>query len=251
VGGVLAMLHSGLRDQRNTQLGIHIMPEQKIDWSRLVTAYFAEQNGYIPWTSAMSVIGGLCGGPAGAAIGLLGNLLGQLAYGHGTVGSLFTSHLGGYGGTRQACWVFSAAARAAERHVHVPIGGAAGANHFLAGTVVTFYQEVASTIAATCSGMAYLWTSGHTALEARLAGEVMRGVAGMPREKANALLNAIMAKIDEAEPRETPTVRYREFPEFYDLKTIKPKPEFVAIANKATGDLARLGVPYSSQLVVS
>ncbi|MBI3978570.1 MAG: monomethylamine:corrinoid methyltransferase [Chloroflexi bacterium] len=250
-GGVLSVLKSGLREPHNTQLGIHIMPEQKIDWSRLLTAYFAEQNGFVPWTSAMSVIGGLCGGPAGTAIGLLANLLGQLAYGHGTLGSMVATHLEGHGGTREALWVYSAAARAAERNVHLPTGGIASANHFYRGTVPMLCQAAASTISATCSGVAYIWGGTGTPLSLRLVDEVMRGAAGMNRERANALINAIMAKTDEALPRETPSVRYKLFPEFYDLETVKPKPEHVAVCNQAAEDLARLGVPYSSRLVIN
>ena len=178
-GGVAAVMQNGLRNKHNTQLGIHLMAEQKLDYSRLLTAYFCEQNGMQPWTSATAIIGGLTGGPAGTAVGLLGNLLGQLAFGHGTVGSLFTGHLGGHGGTREACWVYSAAARAAERNIHVPIGGTAGANHFLRGTPVTLYQQMASMITNTASGMAYLWAVGISGLETRIAVDAMQGIGGV------------------------------------------------------------------------
>ncbi|MBI3976998.1 MAG: monomethylamine:corrinoid methyltransferase [Chloroflexi bacterium] len=250
-GGVLAVLKSGLRDQSNTQLGIHIMPEQKIDWTRLLTAYFAEQNGFVPWTSAMSTIGGLCGGPEGAAVGLMANMLGQLAYGHGTVGSFFTSHLDGEGGTREAMWTYSAAARAAERNLRIPTGGVASANQYYRGTAAWLYQQAASTIVTTCSGVAYLWGGGGNGLGVRVLGDVMRGAAGMKRERANALVNAIMAKVDEAVPREPKVSYYKQFPEFYDPKTVKPKPEFVAVCSQAVEGLARLGVPFSSRLVIN
>lgn len=250
-GGVAAVVRSGLREPHNTQLGIHIMPEQKIDWTRLLTAYFAEQNGFQPWTSAVSIIGGLCGSPAGTAIGLLSNLLAQLTYGHGNVGSLVTSHLNGTGGSRQALWVYSAAARAAERNIRVPIGGIASCNNFLRGTVVVPYQMAASTIVSTCSGIAYIWAGGGQALDIRLIDEVMRGAAGMQRQRANAMVNAIMTRLDEALPRETPTAQYTEFPELYDTKTIKPKPEYADSFNKAMEEMARLGVPLSSKLSFS
>ncbi|MCL5734356.1 MAG: monomethylamine:corrinoid methyltransferase [Actinobacteria bacterium] len=249
-GGVAAVMQNGLRNKHNTQLGIHLMAEQKLDYSRLLTAYFCEQNDMQPWTSATAIIGGLTGGPAGTAVGLLGNLMGQLSFGHGNLGSLFTSHLGGHGGTREACWVYSAAARAAERNIHVPIGGTAGANHFFRGTRVTLYQQIASMITNTASGMAYLWAVGTTGLETRVAVDAMQGIAGMPRDKVNALLNTIMVKIDEAKQGLTPSERYRELPEFYDLKTVKPLPEFLATVKQATEELADMGVPYSSGLVL-
>ncbi|MCL4554672.1 MAG: monomethylamine:corrinoid methyltransferase [Actinobacteria bacterium] len=249
-GGVAAVLKNGLRDQRNTQLGIHLMAEQKLDYSRLLTAYFCEQNGFQPWTSATSMIGGLTGGPAGTAVGLLGCLVGQLAFGHGNLGSMVTQHLAGYAGTREAIWTYSAAARAAERNIGVPIGGIAGANHYLRGTPVTLYQQIATTIASTASGLAYLWSVGVTGLETRVAVDAMQGIAGMPRDKVNTLLNTIMAKIDGVMPGLKPTERYLEFPEFYDTKTVKPKPKFLATVKQATEDLAGMGVPYSSGLVI-
>jgi hypothetical protein len=249
-GGVAAVLQNGLRHQRNTQLGIHLMAEQKLDYSRLLTAYFCEQNGFQPWTSATAIIGGLTGGPAGTAVGLLGNLLGQLAFGHGNLGSLFTSHLGGNSGTREACWVYSAAGRAVERNIHVPLGGTASANHYYRGTRVCFYQQIASMIALTASGLSYLWSVGATGLETRVAVDALQGIAGMPRDKVNVLLNTILAKVDEVLPEETRTERYRELPEFYDLKTVKPLPWFLDAVKQSTADLASMGVPYSSGLVI-
>ncbi|MCL5734230.1 MAG: monomethylamine:corrinoid methyltransferase [Actinobacteria bacterium] len=249
-GGVAAVMQNGLRNKYNTQLGIHLMAEQKLDYSRLLTAYFCEQNGMQPWTSATAIIGGLTGSPAGTAVGLLGNLIGQLAFGHGNLGSLFTSHLGGNSGTREACWVYSAAGRAVERHIQVPLGGTASANHYYRGTRVCFYQQLASMTALTASGLAYLWSVGATGLETRVCVNAMQGISGMPRDKVNTLLNTILAKVDEVMPEETRTERYRELPEFYDLKTLKPKPEFLATVKQATEDLADMGVPYSSELVI-
>ncbi len=247
-GGVAAVVKQGLRDPSNTQLGIHIMPEQKIDWTRLLTAYFAEENGFTPWTSAISILGGLCGGPPGTAVGLVANLLSQLAYGHGTVGSMVTTHMDGQGGTREALWVYSAAARASERNIKVPTGGIASANGLLRGTAAAAYQQAASTVVSTCSGVAYIWSGCHMSLDVRLCGAVIRAAAGMERDKANTLVNAIMKKNDEALLHEATPTKYKQFPELYDVKTLKPKPEYTAAFTNATEEMARLGLPVSSHL---
>jgi len=57
---------------------IHLMPEQKLDWSRLVLALCAEQRGLVPWASAISILGALCRGPEDAAVTQVANILGQL-----------------------------------------------------------------------------------------------------------------------------------------------------------------------------
>ncbi|MBI3978575.1 MAG: monomethylamine:corrinoid methyltransferase, partial [Chloroflexi bacterium] len=250
VGGVMAVLKSGLREPHNTQLGIHIMPEQKVDWTRLLTAYLAEQQGFVPWTSAMSVVGGLGGGPAGTAVCLLANLLGQLAYGHGTLGSLLANHLDGQSGTRETMWIYSAAARGSERNIHLPTGGVASGHQFYRGTEVAVLQSAASAITETASGMAYQWAGASSGLEARLIGDIDKNVAGMPREKVNSLLNRIMAKVDEEFKRVAPFPTAKLFPDVYDIKTIQPKPEFAAVVARATEELARLGVPLSSRLAI-
>jgi hypothetical protein len=59
VGGTLAMMGPALREAWNTQIGIHILPEQKLDWSRLLLAQYCQDRGIEPWQSAMSCIG-LC-----------------------------------------------------------------------------------------------------------------------------------------------------------------------------------------------
>lgn len=94
-GAIMACMRPGLRDPSNTQIGVHVIPEQKIDWNRLVLAKFCEDWGITPWTSCVSVMGGLCRHGPDVAVGLVTNLLSQLAYGHGSLASLFTNRLDG------------------------------------------------------------------------------------------------------------------------------------------------------------
>ena len=59
--------------------GVHIAPEMQLDGSRLSTAYACELLGIEPWISAMSIMGGLMGGPEGASIGVVANAMSQRA----------------------------------------------------------------------------------------------------------------------------------------------------------------------------
>jgi methylamine--corrinoid protein Co-methyltransferase len=242
VGGTMALMCPGLREPYNTQIGIHIMPEQKLDWSRLLLAQFCEQRGIEPWQSSMSCIGGLCRDAADTAVGMVANALGQLSYARGTTMSYFPSHLEGTWATRDSHWAYSAANRASERHLKLAIGTSISGDVMTWRTPVTLWQSAAVATVCVASGMSYAWIAGHTGLEARLINEVMQATAGMPPEKANELAQKIMLKVDEL----LPTVEQQvPFPEAYDVAKVKPKPEYEAGLLKVKEELARLGMPYS------
>jgi methylamine--corrinoid protein Co-methyltransferase len=242
VGGTMACVGPGLREPHNTQIGIHIVPEQKLDWTRLLLAQFCEDRGITPWTSSMSMVGALCRDGAETAVGLIANLLGQLSYGHGTMSSLFSSHLDGRWAEEQTQWAFSGAARASERNIRVPIAGVCGGMEQVWRTEAAMYQSAAMAVSNTASGFCYAWIAGHSGLEVRLVGEILNAVAGMERGKANELLKAILEVKDE---KFKETAGPRAFADAYDLKTVQPKPELVADCDRVKENLAKLGVPFA------
>jgi hypothetical protein len=238
----MACVGPGLRGPHNVQIGIHIVPEQKLDWTRLLLAQFCEERGITPWTSCMSMVGALCRDGAEASIGLVANLLGQLSYGHGTMSSLFSNHLDGRWADAETQWAFSGAARASERNICVPIAGVCGGMEQVWRTEAGMYQAAAMAVSNTASGFCYAWIAGHSGLEARLVGEILNVVAGMERGKANEVLKAILA-VTEQKVKETSGPR--AFPDAYDLKTVEPKPALVADYERVKENLAKLGVPFS------
>jgi hypothetical protein len=242
VGGTMAMIGPGLREPHNTQIGVHIIPEQKLDWTRLILAQFCQDRGIAPWQSAMSMIGGLCRDAADTAVSLVANLLGQLAYAQGSLCSIFTTHMDGTWGTPAALWAYSAAARASERNIRVCIGGVTACSMDLWITEAQLLHAAAIAILNTASGMSYCWIAGPCGLDARLLGEVMDVTAGMKPEKANELIKTIMMKVDEAERKVA--LADVQFPLMYDVKAVRPKPDYEAMIMRAKDELARLGVPY-------
>jgi methylamine--corrinoid protein Co-methyltransferase len=242
VGAITTCLRPGLREPHNTQIGIHIIPEQKIDWDRLLLAYFCEERGITPWTSAMSMVGALNRDGAEASIGLVANLMGQLSYGHGTMSSLFSNHMDGRWADAETQWAFSGAARASERNIRVPIAGVCGGMEPYWRTEAAMYQAAAMAVSNTASGFAYAWIAGHSGLETRLIGEILNAVAGMETARSNELLKSIL-KVTEQKIAETSGPR--SFPEAYDLKTVQPKPELMADYDRVKENLARLGVPFT------
>lgn len=238
--GTMAVMAAGYRDAFNTQIGIHIMPEQKLNWSPLLLAQYCEIKGIEPWQSSMSCIGGLCRDAAEVAVTMVANALGQMSYAHGSTMSYFPSHLDGTWATRDSHWAFSGAARASERHLGLAVGSSISGDVKVWRTPVTLWQSAAVVATYVASGMSYAWIAGHTGLEARLIDRMMRACTGMAPEKANELALRIMRKVDEL----LPTVEKQvPFFEAYDLQTVRPKPAYEAGLMRVVDELARLGMP--------
>ncbi|MFN8626137.1 MAG: monomethylamine:corrinoid methyltransferase [Candidatus Binatia bacterium] len=243
--GTMAVMDAGYRDAYNTQIGIHIMPEQKIDWSRLLLAQYCEITGIEPWQSSMSCLGGLCRDAAESAVTMIANALGQMSYAHGRTMSFFASHLDGTWATRDAHWAMSGALRAAERHLGVATGSGGVCGIVDAWrTPLTLWQAAASVPVYVASGLSYAWVEGHTGLEARLVDRMMKGCVGLSPDRANALCQDIMRKVDELLPQVRITnTEQVPFPDAYDIDTVKPKPAYEAGLLRVMDELARMGMP--------
>jgi len=238
--GTMAVMEAGYRDAYNTQIGIHIMPEQKLSWNPLLLAQYCEVKGIEPWQSSMSCIGGLCRDGAEVAVTMVANALGQLSYAHGSTMSYFPSHLDGTWATRDSHWAFSGAARASERHLGLAVGTSISGIDRVWRTPVTLWQSAAVVAVYVASGMSYSWISGHTGLEARLIDQMMKACTGLSPAKSNELAQKIMRKVDEL----LPTVEKQvPFPEAYDLETVQPRPPYEAGMLRVMDELARLGMP--------
>jgi len=229
--GTMAVMASGYRDSFNTQIGIHIMPEQKLSWNPLLLSQYCELTGIEPWQSS--------------AVLMMANALAQLSYAHGGSMSFFASHLDGTWATRSTNWAMSGALRAAERHL-----GLATSNGGLCGIVdawrtpLTLWQAAAQVPLYVTSGMSYAWVTGHTGLESRLIDQMMRACVGMSSERANELSQKIMRKVDQLLPQVKITNQEQvRFADVYDLETVKPKPQYESGMMRVMDELASLGMP--------
>ena len=78
-------------------------------------------------------------------------------------------------------------------------------------------------------------------LESRLVAETALAVTGMSREACAELFYKILAtfegQMDSAPPGKT-------FAECYDVQTVQPTEEYLAVYTRAKAELAKLGVPY-------
>lgn len=117
-------------------------------------------------------------------------------------------------------------------------------------TVMCLLETAAQAITDTASGREILSgvaaskgvaTNKTTGLESRFMGEVAHAVAGMPLDKANEILDALVAKY-EKDYKTFPTGK--TFDECYDTVRVVPTDEYLAVYDEAVKVMQELGVSY-------
>lgn len=246
-----ACVRSGRYDPKQCMMGVHIAPEQKIDFSRLQSALLCEDLGVTPWASAMSMVGGLAGCPGGAAMCATANLLAQLSYSHSPWSSVAITDMKGSSKTPMALATLSAVLRAAERNLNLPTGVPC-----CDSTVTTCYEEgiIASTliaVVATASGAAVNWLTGTSPLTVRIQDEAMRVVSGMNAEDVEKVIHGLLdlvKKVQEDHADQQLLFPQQLFFSVYDLQTLQPKAEYKAACEIAISLMREAGLPLSSEL---
>jgi len=238
----MACIDGEFRGPHNTHIGIHIMPDQKVNWERLLLAQFCQQRGIVPWQSAMAMIGALCRNGAEAAVALVASVLGHLSYGQGPICSVFPTHIDGTWATRDCVWAISGAARASERNIGLAIGSVVVGSVEWAGTPIVTLQEAAQCLIHTKSGVAYAWLAGLGPHESVHSADLMEFACHLSRDEAMDLARKIFARIDELAPNVERMTRTPTFMDFYDLETIEPLKEHMAVFEQGLEELAKLGV---------
>jgi len=241
---IMECVGAGFRDASNTQIGVHIHPDQKIDWERLILAHYCNNRGITPWQSAATLLGLLCRDAADAAVAMAASILGHICFANGPMCNIFPTTIEGAWATRETIWAICATARASERNIRIAFGGAPVPSYAWGRRDLGYYLAAVQLIAFTGCGMSYAWLTAGCGAEGVKLGRVMKAAAGIKREKANAIAQTIMNKAEEEiskreEPTELPT-----FAETCDLKTAKPKQEFLDMMNRTIDELVDIGMPY-------
>ncbi len=238
----MACVDGTFRGPHSTHIGVHIMPDQKVNWERFLLAHFCEQRGIVPWQSSMAMIGALCRDGAEAAIAMVANILGQMSYAHGPICSVFPTHIDGRWATPDCAWAVSGAARASERNIGLAIGSCVVGSLEWTGTPIAAMQAAAQCLIQAKSGVAYTWIAGFGAHETVHSQDVTEFACRLSRDEAMELAGKIYARIDELAPNFEQMTGTPSFKDFYDLETIEPRPEHLAVFEQAKEELARLGV---------
>ncbi|MBI2866260.1 MAG: monomethylamine:corrinoid methyltransferase [Chloroflexi bacterium] len=258
-GAILAAFTSkGALRPRTGRVPLQIMPELKIDWDRLRLAVACQEMGSVPHVSCLTVLGAYCRGPEEAAVMLVANVLGQLAYSHGSIATLRAEAARGKDTSVDAS---AAAARAITLMTHIPISTHAFKTMVTAGLADMLYARAASAVAAVASGSAWLWSASCLAarggglcvsLDNKVIGAVYHSVAGMKRDQALDLFNKIEARyLDRLGPVVEGAVRANENiglgRPFYEEDSLLPTQETLRTYLAVKDDLETLGIGYDDE----
>jgi len=237
---LMSTFQSGLYHRHNCTLPVQILMDMRINFDRFNLVFFAEQQNLEPWMSSSPTLYAYLTGPEQGAIEIIAHTLGMLAYSGGalTQGMSISVH-GTYAGN-DITWCNSAAALAGERNLKLPwlsIGSTVDPGGPMSDSA--WYGTAVSIINACISGMEATWLSGgSTGLEARWAGELSRAAAGLsPREGIGIIKKALAAERAPAPPA-------RSIDKLYDMKTLRPIPEFVDHYKKFTRIFKEWGLDY-------
>jgi hypothetical protein len=242
VAATMQCVESSFRESRNTQIGIHVHPELKIDWDRLLLANYCESKGIVPWQSATTLIGGFCRDGADAAVAMVASMLAHMSYGHGPMCNVFPTDMNGNWGNRPAIWSAAAAMRASERNIRLAIGSGTVGDYLWIGTRLGVLQAAALALVYTKSGLSYSWLAA-SPQEALLMDDIMNAATKMAPGEASDLANAILEKIEVLAQEKEPHPEIITYMQFLDIEAGQPKPEYQRDIDQAKEDLIKIGVP--------
>ncbi|MCL7452956.1 MAG: monomethylamine:corrinoid methyltransferase [Anaerolineae bacterium] len=229
---------------------VDFLAEMKVNFETLNRLAFLTSIGGNVGSTALPILGGYAGGPAGTALVmtayyLLGILLFKGAY-HMT-GPVHFRH--GCSTTRDSLWVFSIVGRATSRHTRYPDLALAYA---AAGpcTRMYFYEAAAANLACVPSGYGGVQTvipaaaiveDGITPMEGLFNAEVAYAAAGVQAEQANEWVNRLLEQYEAGTDDAPQGKRYQEC---YDVKTRKPSEDYVRLHDEVKEELAGMGIPF-------
>ncbi|MBI4334306.1 MAG: monomethylamine:corrinoid methyltransferase [Chloroflexi bacterium] len=242
-------MEEGLLNKFNSYISVHLMPELKLDWDCLRLTYAAQTMDVYRFCAADPILGGYCRNSEEAAIVAVATLLGYMVYASdkGIVHTNVIDRQGNYT-ARGPLQASAAARRAVERKLAIPMHGNQSTRNGL-GTTSGLYELAALTLAQTGSGMAWagrgyacgLGPDGEyrVDLDWTFVSRISRGASGLSREKTNELLLKLL-RICESQDA---TDEGKPFDYYYDVKTLTPALELVALYDRVEEELQSLGIP--------
>jgi len=246
--GTIAGTHPAFGLRSSDGWLIDFIAEMKVNFETLNRLAFVQVTGGNIGSTALPILGGYAGGPAGTALVmtayyLLGILLFQGTY-HLTCPVHFRY---GCSTTRDSLWVFSVVGRASSRNLRYP---AIALGYAAAGpcTKMYFFEAAAFDLSCVTSGYGGMQTlhpakavvdDGVTPLEAHFCAELAHAITGMKADQANELVSRLLEKYEEEVEKAPTGKRYQDC---YDLKTGKPVDDYLRLYEEVKDELAGLGI---------
>lgn len=248
-GAIIACFaEDGLLNRSNAFLGVALMPEFKLNWDRLTLAYAGQTMGVCRFMSSLPIYGAYYASPEQTAVAAVAMLLGIMSYaGDEKLANIDVVRRQGFGTVRGQIQASVGAFRAVERHLGIPVHGFHDTQSGL-GTSLCLYEKAARALALTGSGWSwngltyFCWPgpdAGYrTEMDYDFVMKICRGASGLRRERTNELLVKLLP-LFEGKPVDTG----KSFFHYYDIKTLTPSGELVALYARVEEELQALGVP--------
>ncbi len=215
------------------------------------SAHFINSGGLSHSVAHYGMLGGLPGGPEGAALSAITSLILGTAVHQPTRGSYSVFDLRGppYGGSSHEClWANSVTAQAESRNAKTIIGHSINPT---AGPVteMLLYEAAVQGIEHTVSGVSFLlgvrprmgrYYNYLGTLEACFAGEIVKTAHGLSLADANEVVKNLHSRF--ADKLKNPPAG-KTFRECIDLKTLKPSKEWDEVYRKVKSEVADMGLP--------
>jgi len=228
------------------------LPQMKVDYATLTRALHFAHYGIKSNTAGVGYIGGMAGGPEGAAITTIAECLGiTLLFRPFLIQSIPLNNM--YSpwvgeSDSMSLWANSVCNAAMNKHTKMILMFGC---YTYAGpcTEMCLWEEAAESIAGDAVG-AHPYGPGPnsglvldhcTGMEARLRGEVACAAAGIKREDANEIVKKLVSKYQKVVESKKPP-RGKSFAECYDTETVTPSKEYSAVYAKVQAELEDLGL---------
>lgn len=246
--GDLAAMATGLLRETDSHL-VALNNELITNRDNLVRAANSVHTGVRNASLACVMVEGLAGGAPGAAVVMIASMLAANLICRADYHLCHPIHLRYVAtSTRECMWLQSVVCQAfalcAPNIIVCDIYPKSGAM-----TTELLYEVAANALAITVSG-GHLEGVGScdglkphgTGLEARLMGEVGRAVskAGITREQANEMILKLLERYESVFATGN---EGKHFEEAYDLQSVQPKPEWMALYRQVREDVRALGIP--------
>ena len=233
----------------------YIMPNMKTDYGTLCKAEHFNQYGCHIWGMGTPFVGGLVGGPEGAAIASVAESLAACFIYKTDLLVLWTPDAMYAPGmsARKPIWAASRGHAAMARHTNFPKIGCTPYQAYAGPcTDMYLYEIAAPTIAQVVCGAHPCVGGGRQGceldyfggpLDTRFLHDVAYAATRLNRQKANEIVKALLAKYEDRIKAKNPPVG-KKFQECNDLKTLKPTKEYLNLYDKVKKELEGMGLTF-------
>jgi len=246
--GKIAGSQFGLRASDGWLIGG--MAEMKINFERLnEIAYVISLGGHVV-AETTPILGGYCSGVEGTAITLAAYHIQSILVQRGSCQDADPINVRyGSSASRMSIGAVSLATQGISRNSHFPL---LNISNISAGpeTEMEFYENAARVVASIVSGSSIESPGGaknarvdHVSpMLARWTAEVAHAAVGLKRDKANEIVNKLLAKYEVLLDKPP---QGKKFQECYDLKTLQPSKAYLKLYEKAKRDLSGYGLNFA------